>query len=247
MELDGTGKLAAAQKPSYTAADVGALATSLKGASNGLAELGSDGKVPASQLPATGGATGFTGITSFVRPAASAFSEAVNSPGALTEYTDSLVLGALLTDSNENLRGVFKPFSAGGITVCLEYDMPASDHLHVGIAIRESGSGKIESLVVGRSITDRVVVTQHVIPTIKAGEIGGRDWPVTGRVWFRIYESGSTVYYQIGSNGREWFTVATQASGAYVNADQAGVVGLCKASGSSGYTFPVRLLHWSES
>lgn len=38
-------------KPSYTASEVGAIATSLKGANNGVAELGSDGKVPSSQLP----------------------------------------------------------------------------------------------------------------------------------------------------------------------------------------------------
>lgn len=41
----------AATKPTYTASEVGAIATTAKGAANGVAELGSDGKVPASQLP----------------------------------------------------------------------------------------------------------------------------------------------------------------------------------------------------
>lgn len=41
----------AATKPSYTAAEVGAIATSAKGANGGVAELDSAGKVPSSQLP----------------------------------------------------------------------------------------------------------------------------------------------------------------------------------------------------
>lgn len=38
-------------KPSYTAAEVGAIATSAKGANGGVAELDANGKVPSSQLP----------------------------------------------------------------------------------------------------------------------------------------------------------------------------------------------------
>ena len=38
-------------KPSYTASEVGAIATTAKGANNGVAELDSAGKVPSSQLP----------------------------------------------------------------------------------------------------------------------------------------------------------------------------------------------------
>lgn len=38
-------------KPTYTASEVGAIASTLKGATNGVAELDSTGKVPSSQLP----------------------------------------------------------------------------------------------------------------------------------------------------------------------------------------------------
>ena len=38
-------------KPSYTASEVGAIASSEKGANNGVAELDASGKVPSSQLP----------------------------------------------------------------------------------------------------------------------------------------------------------------------------------------------------
>lgn len=41
----------ASTKPSYTASEVGAIPLSDKGANNGVASLGSDGKVPSSQLP----------------------------------------------------------------------------------------------------------------------------------------------------------------------------------------------------
>ena len=41
-------------KPAYTASEVGAIPTSDKGTAGGVASLGTDGKVPKSQLPATG-------------------------------------------------------------------------------------------------------------------------------------------------------------------------------------------------
>lgn len=41
----------ASSKPTYTASEVGAIATSAKGTANGVAELDSSGKVPSSQLP----------------------------------------------------------------------------------------------------------------------------------------------------------------------------------------------------
>jgi len=41
----------ASTKPSYTAAEVGAIATSAKGTASGVAELDANGKVPSSQLP----------------------------------------------------------------------------------------------------------------------------------------------------------------------------------------------------
>lgn len=42
----------ASSKPSYTASEVGAIATTAKGAASGVAELDANGKVPSSQLPA---------------------------------------------------------------------------------------------------------------------------------------------------------------------------------------------------
>lgn len=43
----------ASTKPTYTASEVGAIATTAKGSASGVAELDSTGKVPISQLPAT--------------------------------------------------------------------------------------------------------------------------------------------------------------------------------------------------
>ena len=42
-----------ANKPSYTADEVGAIATSARGANGGVAELDGTGKVPSSRLPST--------------------------------------------------------------------------------------------------------------------------------------------------------------------------------------------------
>lgn len=41
----------AADKPTYTASEVGAIAATTKGQANGVASLGNDGKVPSTQLP----------------------------------------------------------------------------------------------------------------------------------------------------------------------------------------------------
>ena len=46
------GKAVAQDKPTYAASEVGAIPTTEKGAENGVATLGADGKVPTGQLPA---------------------------------------------------------------------------------------------------------------------------------------------------------------------------------------------------
>ena len=46
------GKAVAQDKPTYAASEVGAIPTTEKGAANGVATLGADGKVPPGQLPA---------------------------------------------------------------------------------------------------------------------------------------------------------------------------------------------------
>ena len=46
------GKAVAQDKPTYAASEVGAIPTTEKGAANGVATLGTDGKVPPGQLPA---------------------------------------------------------------------------------------------------------------------------------------------------------------------------------------------------
>ena len=46
------GKAVAQDKPTYAASEVGAIPTTEKGAANGVATLGDDGKVPTGQLPA---------------------------------------------------------------------------------------------------------------------------------------------------------------------------------------------------
>ena len=45
------GKAVAQDKPTYAASEVGAIPTTEKGAANGVATLGADGKVPTTQLP----------------------------------------------------------------------------------------------------------------------------------------------------------------------------------------------------
>lgn len=46
------GRAVAQDKPTYAASEVGAIPTTEKGAANGVATLGADGKVPTGQLPA---------------------------------------------------------------------------------------------------------------------------------------------------------------------------------------------------
>ena len=49
--FDADGIPEAQNKPSYSASEVGAIPTTEKGAANGVATLGADGKVPSAQLP----------------------------------------------------------------------------------------------------------------------------------------------------------------------------------------------------
>ena len=54
------GKAVAQDKPTYAASEVGAIPTTEKGAANGVATLGTDGKVPTEQLPEISSVKTFT-------------------------------------------------------------------------------------------------------------------------------------------------------------------------------------------
>ena len=54
------GKAVAQDKPTYAASEVGAIPTTEKGAANGVATLGTDGKVPTGQLPEISSVKTFT-------------------------------------------------------------------------------------------------------------------------------------------------------------------------------------------
>ena len=54
------GKAVAQDKPTYAASEVGAIPTTEKGAANGVATLGADGKVPTGQLPEISAVKTFT-------------------------------------------------------------------------------------------------------------------------------------------------------------------------------------------
>ena len=58
--FDAEGRPVAQDKPSYTANDVGAVPAEEKGAPEGVATLGTDGKVPESQLPKISSSKTFT-------------------------------------------------------------------------------------------------------------------------------------------------------------------------------------------
>ena len=66
------GKAVAQDKPTYAASEVGAISTTEKGAANGVATLGADGKVPESQLPDMGYAPAYSYGTSDLTAGSSA-------------------------------------------------------------------------------------------------------------------------------------------------------------------------------
>lgn len=84
------GKAVAQDKPTYAASEVGAIPTTEKGASNGVATLGADGKVPTGQLPEISSVKTFTatiGTTWTENDDTGVKSQDVAIPGVLAKHT----------------------------------------------------------------------------------------------------------------------------------------------------------------
>ena len=84
------GKAVAQDKPTYAASEVGAIPTTEKGAANGVATLGTDGKVPESQLPEISSVKTFTatiGTTWTENADTGVKSQNVSIPGVLAKHT----------------------------------------------------------------------------------------------------------------------------------------------------------------
>ena len=84
------GKAVAQDKPTYAASEVGAIPTTEKGAANGVATLGTDGKVPTGQLPEISSVKTFTatiGTTWTENEDTGVKSQNVAIPGVLAKHT----------------------------------------------------------------------------------------------------------------------------------------------------------------
>ena len=84
------GKAVAQDKPTYAASEVGAIPTTEKGAANGVATLGADGKVPTGQLPEISAVKTFTatiGTTWTDNADTGVKSQSVSIPGVLAKHT----------------------------------------------------------------------------------------------------------------------------------------------------------------
>lgn len=88
--FDADGRPVAQDKPSYTANDVSAVPTEEKGAPEGVATLGADGKVPTEQLPEISSVKTFTttiGTTWAENEDTGVKSQNVSIPGVLAKHT----------------------------------------------------------------------------------------------------------------------------------------------------------------
>ena len=88
--FDAEGRPVAQNKPSYTANDVSAVPAEEKGAPEGVATLGTDGKVPAGQLPEISSVKTFTatiGTTWTENEETGVKSQNVSIPGVLAKHT----------------------------------------------------------------------------------------------------------------------------------------------------------------
>ena len=84
------GKAVAQDKPTYAASEVGAIPTTEKGAANGVATLGTDGKVPTEQLPEISSVKTFTatiGTTWTENEDTGVMSQSVAITGVLAKHT----------------------------------------------------------------------------------------------------------------------------------------------------------------
>lgn len=152
------------------AADVGAIPTTTKGAANGVATLGADGKVPAGQLPApTGGGVTLAQVTTEIGKNIASTVGTTNQPPAALVPT-SLAIGAnsiagdgdiynsLNKDNTALGNGALARYSStvigtgarniGGYDTAIGNESVSRDN---GVAVGSKADAAIQSVAIGRS------------------------------------------------------------------------------------------------
>ena len=180
----------ASTKPTYTAAEVGALASTLKGANSGVAELDEDGKVPSSQLPSyVDDVLEFTNFNTFpIEGESGKIYIAVDtnrtyrwSGTQYTEISSSLSLGETSSTAYRGDRGKIAYDHAtakGSAFTSGLYKITTNAEGHVTAAVEATKSDIGLANVENKSSADiRSEITAENIPSISKAKIN--DFPTT--------------------------------------------------------------------
>jgi hypothetical protein len=241
---NGTATLGADSKLTDSQIPSTLVRSSAIGVANGIAPLGADGKIPAAQLPSS--ASGQTGVTSFVRPAISAFS--------LNDLTDSFVLSFTpqLSSSAVAYASFAKASTANTLIVCFEWDFVAGTNrgdFYLGVVAINTAGGKAQTWYasdtgqLNREASNSLTAWSAYDASTMSGTQAGRT-----RQWMKIesiQSPSSTRLISLSANGRDW-SPAYRDPAEVATFDQLGLI--MRYSGGDATVFGTgRLLHWVES
>jgi hypothetical protein len=177
----------------------------------------------------------------------------VNQGGASTSITNGGVMMHVPLNAGDSLRQLVKSSPASGAygVEIIQYPCwtPGTSYWSSGLVLRDSSTSKI----VAWSITEgQNYVMQHWANETSwaaaPGSFSIGTWKSFfgyGPHWMRIYNDLTDFNFQISSDGKNWMTLITEATGAYCTVDQVGF--FADLNRNSGPTGVVWFPHFSVS
>lgn len=216
-------------KPSYTASEVGAIASSLKGANGGVAELDANGKVPSSQLPSfvndvleysSQSAFPSTGETGKIYVATDTNKTYRWSGSAYVEISASLALGETSSTAYRGDRGK-TAYDHSQLTSGNPHGVTKSD-----VGLGNVGNFKAVSTVASQGLSDTeksnartniaAAASSHTHTTTIAADSGTNQLTLAASTKYKLTAGGSSYIFTTPPNSRD-FKMGTTRSGASNN------------------------------
>ena len=185
----------------------------------------------------------FGTVFAFQSPVLADFSWVNQGTSTITDEGGYLTLAAP-AGSGENYRLQAKAYTAPRkVTACFRAFMCDDNHNHLMLGFRNSSSGRL--MFAAHVNGNKIQVWKANSPTsfnsTAATQTIFRHDPL---LWMQVEDNATTLYFRFSNDGRNWYTIFSEARTAFVNTPDQFVWG-CQTS-SNDIPPIVQLLHWQE-
>jgi len=151
-------------------------------------------------------------------------------------------------DAGDQIRGLFQaaPSAPYEIILACHGSGESSGNGQIGLAFRESGTGKIMTLA--NFLTNDIEVAKYTSPTAFSALLGTKKpWDVGQSVtWLKIADDNTNLKFYVGPNGQDWIEVGSEGRTVFMAGGPNEVGFHTNPDGSNTYDILMEIFHFGS-